>query len=101
MSILTRYLLKQHARPFLFALSALTCFELIRQIARKLGDLMGKGLPWTVILEFFLLTIPFLIAITLWGSSCGRSSPPPPWWPSSRSCSAIRSCPAPTTGCAA
>jgi lipopolysaccharide export system permease protein len=66
MSILTRYLLKQHARPFLFALSALTCFELIRQIARKLGDLMGKGLPWTVILEFFLLTIPFLIAITLW-----------------------------------
>ena len=57
MSILTRYLLKQHARPFLFALSALTCFELIRQIARKLGDLMGKGLPWTVILEFFLLTI--------------------------------------------
>jgi lipopolysaccharide export system permease protein len=65
MSILTRYLLKQHARPFLFALSALTCFELIRQIARKLGDLMGKGLPWTVILEFFLLTIPFLIAITL------------------------------------
>ncbi len=65
MNILTRYLLKQHARPFLFALSALTCFELIRQIARKLGDLMGKGLPWTVILEFFLLTIPFLIAITL------------------------------------
>jgi lipopolysaccharide export system permease protein len=65
MSILTRYLLKQHAKPFLFALSALTCFELIRQIARKLGDLMGKGLPWTVILEFFLLTIPFLIAITL------------------------------------
>ncbi|KPJ96884.1 MAG: hypothetical protein AMS20_17890 [Gemmatimonas sp. SG8_28] len=65
MRILTRYLLKQHARPFFFALSALTCFELIRQIARKLGDLMGKGLPWSVILEFFLLTIPFLIAITL------------------------------------
>lgn len=65
MSILTKYLLKQHAKPFLFALSALTCFELIRQIARKLGDLMGKGLPGTVILEFFLLTIPFLIAITL------------------------------------
>lgn len=65
MKLLTRYLLKQHARPFFFALSALTCFELIRQIARKLGDLMGKGLPWSVILEFFLLTIPFLIAITL------------------------------------
>ncbi len=65
MKILNRYLLKQHARPFFFALSALTAFELIRQIARRLGDLMGKGLPWTVILEYFLLTIPFLIAVTL------------------------------------
>ncbi len=65
MRILRRYLLRQHALPFLFALAALTSFELLRQIARKLGDLIGKGIPWTVILEFFLLTIPFLIAITL------------------------------------
>ena len=65
MKILRRYLLRQHALPFLFALAALTSFELLRQIARKLGDLIGKGIPWTVILEFFLLTIPFLIAITL------------------------------------
>ncbi len=49
----------------MYALSALTSFELLRQIARKLQDLLGKGLPWTVIVEFFLLTIPFLIAITL------------------------------------
>lgn len=65
MKILRRYLLRQHLWPFLFALSALTSFELLRQIARKLGDLLGKGLPWTIILEFFALTIPFLIAITL------------------------------------
>jgi lipopolysaccharide export system permease protein len=65
MKILRRYLLRQHALPFVFALTALTSFELLRQIARKLGDLIGKGLPWTVIVEFFLLTIPFLIAITL------------------------------------
>ncbi len=65
MKILRRYLLKQHVWPFLFAVSALTSFELLRQIARKLQDLLGKGLPWTVLLEFFALTIPFLIAITL------------------------------------
>jgi lipopolysaccharide export system permease protein len=65
MKILRRYLLKQHLWPFVFALSALTSFELLRQIARKLQDLLGKGLPWTVILEFFALTVPFLIAITL------------------------------------
>ena len=65
MKILRRYVLSQHFWPFVFALSALTSFELLRQIARKLQDLLGKGLPWTVIVEFFLLTIPFLIAITL------------------------------------
>ncbi len=65
MKILSRYLLRQHVLPFVFALSALTSFELLRQVARKLGDLLGKGLPWTVIAEFFALTIPFLIAITL------------------------------------
>jgi lipopolysaccharide export system permease protein len=65
MKILRRYLLRQHLVPFVFALSALTSFELLRQIAKRLGDLLGKGLPWTVIVEFFALTIPFLVAITL------------------------------------
>lgn len=65
MKILRRYLLKQHLWPFVFALTALTSFELLRQIARKLQDLLGKGLPWWVIVEFFALTIPFLIAVTL------------------------------------
>jgi len=65
MKILRRYLLGQHVLPFLFALSAITSFELLRQIARRLGDLLGKGLPWTVILEFFVLTLPYLIAITV------------------------------------
>jgi lipopolysaccharide export system permease protein len=65
MKILPRYLLRQHLWPFVFALSALTSFELLRQIARRLKDLLGKGLPWTVIVEFFALTIPFLVAVTL------------------------------------
>jgi lipopolysaccharide export system permease protein len=65
MKILRRYLLVQHLLPFVFALSALTSFEVLRQIARKLQDLLGKGLPWHIIVEFFALTIPFLIAVTL------------------------------------
>ncbi len=65
MKILPRYLLRQHLLPFVFALSALTSFELLRQIAKRLGDLLGKGLPTIVIVEFFALTIPFLIAMTL------------------------------------
>jgi len=65
MKILPRYLVRQHLWPFVFALTALTSFELLRQIARRLKDLLGKGLPWQVIAEFFALTIPFLIAVTL------------------------------------
>lgn len=65
MKILSRYLLKQHAVPFLFAFSALTGFLLINQVARRIESLLGKGLPWAVIAEFFALTLPYLIAMTL------------------------------------
>ncbi len=65
MKLLSRYLLKQHALPFVFALSALTSIMLLNQIAKRLEDLLGKGLPWTVIVEFFALTIPFIIAMTI------------------------------------
>jgi lipopolysaccharide export system permease protein len=65
MSILTRYLLRLHAVPFLFAFVALTGFMLLNQVARRIEFLLGKGLPWTVILEFFALTVPYLVAMTL------------------------------------
>ena len=38
---------------------------LLNQIAKRLPDLMGKGLPWTAIVEVFVLSIPFLVAMTL------------------------------------
>jgi lipopolysaccharide export system permease protein len=63
--ILTRYLLRQHFAPFLFALGALTAFLLIQQIAKQLGNLVGKGLSWTVIADVFVLSLPFIVATTL------------------------------------
>lgn len=65
MSILSRYLLKLHAAPFAFALGALTSIMLINQVAKQIGKLLGKGLPWTVIAEVFLLALPYIIALTL------------------------------------
>lgn len=65
MSILSRYLLRVHVVPFVFALSALTSVMLLNQIARRLKDLIGKGLPWSVIVEVFALSIPFIVAMTL------------------------------------
>jgi lipopolysaccharide export system permease protein len=65
MRILSKYLLKQHLVPFVFALSALTAFQLLNQIARRFGDLVGKGLPWSVIVEVFALSIPFIVTTAL------------------------------------
>src|SRR5579884_61009 len=63
--IINRYVLKEHIGPFVFALSALTSLLLLQYIARRFGDLVGKGLSWQVITEFFLLSIPFTLAMTL------------------------------------
>lgn len=65
MHLLTRYLLRQLVAPFFFALAALTGFMLLNQLAKRFGSLVGKGLEWTVIAEVFILSLPFIIAMTL------------------------------------
>ncbi len=57
--------MRQLVAPFCFALAALTGFMLISQVAKKFGALVGKGLPWSVITEVFVLSLPFIIAMTL------------------------------------
>jgi lipopolysaccharide export system permease protein len=63
--ILSRYLLRQHLPPLGFALGALTALMLLNQVAKQFGQLVGKGLSMTVIAEVFILSIPFIVAVTL------------------------------------
>lgn len=65
MKIVQRYVLREHLGPLVFALSALTSLLLLNFVAKKFGELVGKGLPWTVIGEFLFLSIPFTLAMTL------------------------------------
>ncbi len=65
MKILSRYVLREHLGPLAFALTALTSLLLLNFIAKRFGDLVGKGLPSSVIAEFFLLALPFTVAMTL------------------------------------
>ncbi|MGH7620364.1 MAG: LptF/LptG family permease [Gemmatimonadaceae bacterium] len=65
MRIINRYVLREHVGPFVFALSALTSLLLLQYIARRFGDLVGRGLTWQVITEFMLLSIPFTLALTV------------------------------------
>jgi lipopolysaccharide export system permease protein len=64
MRIFTKYLIRAHLGPFLFAFLALTGVILINTLARRLADLAGKGLPGDVILEFFVLALPATVALT-------------------------------------
>lgn len=65
MKILTRYVLREHLGPLVFALTALTSLLMLQFVARQLGNFVGKGVPWRVIGEFFVLSLPFTVAMTL------------------------------------
>jgi lipopolysaccharide export system permease protein len=65
MRVLTRYLLRSHVGPFFFALVALTSVVLLNTLAKELANLAGKGLPTRVFFEFFYLSLPANLALTL------------------------------------
>lgn len=65
MRLVPKYILREHVGPLLFALTTLTSLLLLNFIAKRFGDLVGKGLDWSVIGEFFLLSVPFTVAMTL------------------------------------
>lgn len=65
MRIVTRYVVREHVGPLLFALTALTSLLMLQYVARQLANLAGKGLPWSAIGKFFLLSLPFTIAMTM------------------------------------
>ena len=65
MKVLTRYLLRSHVAPFFFAFLALTGVVLINTLAQQLANLAGKGLSTRVFVEFFVLSLPANIALTL------------------------------------
>ena len=44
MGVLTRYLIRVHVGPFLFALSTLTALIFLNAVAQRIEGLLGKGL---------------------------------------------------------
>ncbi len=63
--VLARYVIRAHLGPFLFSLSAITGLIFVNAIAQRVDSLVGKGLPWTVIVEFLVLSVPHTIALSL------------------------------------
>lgn len=65
MGVLTRYLVRAHLGPFFFSLSAITGLIFLNAVAQRIEGLVGKGLPWTVVVEFLFLSLPHTIALSL------------------------------------
>lgn len=62
--IIHRYVLREHLGPFVFSLTALTSLLLLNYIAKQIDQLVGKGLSYGVIAQFFALSLPFTVAMT-------------------------------------
>lgn len=65
MGVLTRYLIRAHLGPFLFALSAITGLIFLNAVAQRVDGLVGKGLPWTTVIDFLVLSLPHTVALSL------------------------------------
>jgi lipopolysaccharide export system permease protein len=64
MRILSRYVIRAHLGPFLFAFTAVTGLLFLNAVAQRMEDLVGKGLELSVILEFMYLSLPHIVALT-------------------------------------
>ena len=65
MGVLTKYLIRVHVGPFLFAVTAITGLIFLNAVAQRIEGLVGKGLPWTVVVEFLVLSLPHTLALSL------------------------------------
>ncbi|GBD92544.1 putative permease YjgP/YjgQ family protein [bacterium BMS3Abin05] len=65
MKIISKYVLKEHIGPFLFALMLITLLFLMNIIFRELGNILSRGLKIRTILEFLFLNIAWIIALAV------------------------------------
>lgn len=65
MSILSRYYVKEHLIPFFLALLVLTFILIMNRIFELVFNIVGKGLSPFVVLKVFVLSLPFIIALTV------------------------------------
>ena len=58
-------LLRLHVAPFCLSLAVLTALMLVQQMHKQLPAVQGHGAPSREIVEVFVLSLPFIVAVTL------------------------------------
>jgi lipopolysaccharide export system permease protein len=64
-SILSRYILKEHIGPFLFAFFTVTFVLIIDFIPQVIDLIIGKDLSTWTVLKFFVLNLAWMLALSL------------------------------------
>lgn len=63
--ILARYILKEHIAPFISALFVITFLFVIDFLVKILDNVLSKGIPWTVVLEIFILNLAWMLSLSV------------------------------------
>lgn len=61
--VLSRYVLREHIAPFLFAFVVIIFLLVVDMILITLDRILGKGIPVGVVLELFFLNLAWMIAL--------------------------------------
>lgn len=62
---LFRYLAREFVPPFVFSLSLIIFLFVLNLVFQMLGRIVGKGLPWMTVIEFFGLNLAWMIALAV------------------------------------
>jgi lipopolysaccharide export system permease protein len=65
MSILSRYIIREHVSPFFFSVATIIFIFILNIVFRDLGRLLGKDLPFRIILEFFVYNLAWILALAV------------------------------------
>ncbi len=60
--ILPRYILREHLSPFCFSFTMMALLFLLDLVFRHLSRILSKGLPPTIVMEFFGLNLAWIMA---------------------------------------
>ena len=63
--ILWRHILKRHAAPFVFSAAVLVGIFLLQYIMQKMDQLAGKGLSASVIAEFIIMNLAWMVVLAV------------------------------------
>ncbi|MCZ6634558.1 MAG: LptF/LptG family permease [bacterium] len=63
--ILHRYVLKEHLAPFLFSFSVIMFLLMVDLILQMLDRILGKGIPVMAVLELFVLSTAWMVALAV------------------------------------